>query len=89
MKINQHIGTGQPAGNSHDRRKARRVAARAHKAANADAEGKTVVITTDAYGKRYLRTKATVLAVLEDGFKVQAYRRKAPLEVKAEHVKAA
>ena len=84
MKQHKHIGTGQPSGNSHDRRKARR---RAYfERLSQFSEGGEVKILTADYGKRYKGTKATILEVLEEGFKVSAYRRIAPLVVNSEHV---
>jgi len=74
----------QPGGNAHDRRKARRRAIFARRAQFT--EGVQVKIKTDDYGKRYKGTTATVLEVLEEGFKVQAYRRITPLVVHLDHV---
>jgi len=79
-----HVGSGQPSGSSHDRRKARRIAL--YELRQRCPEGTPIKITTDTYGKRYKGTTAHILEVLDGKFRVQAYRRKAPLVVAVEHV---
>lgn len=52
--------------------------------------GSHVRITTDVYGSRYKSQKVTVVGVLDgQTVRVKSPRRKAPMEIRAEHLKAA
>lgn len=78
------------SGNSHDRRKWRRKQSRIWESAPAEFAGEAR-INSDAYGVSYKNEKVTVLGKGKGygTYIVQLRRRKSPLTVQREHLKAA